>query len=85
MPPVRLEARLKPDLRRKSTALALRAPLLQCTTISRLESSSCNARRQIAKRNQMPLDVDDLILMRLAHIEHENVFLASRRRLSSSG
>src|ERR1022692_1579245 len=29
---------------------------------------------QIAQRDQMPLDVADLILVRLAHVEHEKVF-----------
>src|ERR1019366_3180238 len=33
-----------------------------------------NPCRLVAKRNQMHLDADDLILMRLAHIVHEDVF-----------
>lgn len=41
IPPVRFETRMKPVWRRKRTALALRAPLLQCATITLLESNSC--------------------------------------------
>src|SRR5580692_5714898 len=41
MPPARLCTFVKPDCWRNATALALRPPILQWTTISRLESSSC--------------------------------------------
>src|SRR5579864_25852 len=40
IPPVRFRTFLKPDCCRNATALALRPPILQWTTISRLESSS---------------------------------------------
>src|SRR5580700_464967 len=40
IPPARLCTLVNPDCCRKATALALRPPILQWTTISRLESSS---------------------------------------------
>src|SRR5438105_10115270 len=40
MPPARFHTFLNPAWRRNSTALALRPPILQWATISRLESSS---------------------------------------------
>ena len=44
-----------------------------------------NTLRQIVQRNQMTADVRDLILVRLAHIQHKHILARVRRRFSSSG
>ena len=64
---------VNPDCCRKATALALRPPILQWTTISRLESSSLTRLGRSFERNQMSADVADLVFVRLAHVEHEEI------------
>ena len=73
MPPARFFTLAKPAWRSRVTALALRTPLRQWATISRLESSSFMRAGSIAQRDEIPADVADLIFVRLAHIEDEDV------------
>ncbi len=77
MPPARFSTRGKPAFFRISAAIWLRPPDLQCTTMLAvfLCGQFADALGQIAEWDERRADVDDLHLVRLAHIEDEDVFV----------
>ena len=73
---------LKPDCFRKSTAFALRMPLLQCATISSSGSSSPTRFGKFAERNQSRAgNAADLEFVRLAHVDQREIVAAIELRL----
>ena len=77
MPPVRFDTFVKPACLRASAALWLRAPDLQWTTISRsfLSASSSGAAFDLSDWDEWCAEIYDLVLVRLADVEDEYVFL----------
>ena len=77
MPPLRLSTRLNPTDRRKSAALALRPPILHCTTISVVRVELGVTPRDIAERDQLrPGDAVDLVFVRLADVDDAQLVAA---------
>ena len=65
-----------------SAGLALRIPLLQWITISASGSSSLETLADFAERNQLRRgDIADLVLVRLAHVDQDEVIAAIELRL----
>ena len=82
MPPFRFFSFVKPCWRRNAIALALRMPLLQWTTISRFAVQLAEALRQLRQRHQRAAgDPADLELLRVAHVEDEDLLAAVEPRL----
>ena len=86
MPPVRLETLVKPACLRARAAFWLRPPVLQWTTISRSFCAASSPMRlaKFADRDERRADVHDLVLVRLADVEDEDVFLGVELRFRAS-
>ena len=76
MPPLRFQSFLNPAFCRKGIASAERFPLRQWTTISLRTVEFVHAPRQFSERNQFPVQIADLILVRFAHVQNKQIIAA---------